>query len=127
MSAIASIGSAATAVHTMTGASPPMPAQQKMSKLFDKIDTAGNGSISSAQFQQAFRTMKPPAAFRALGSEAVYAKLDPQQTGSVSKTGFVRTMSEMSQSLRAPPATAPAQSAPGPASDAKGGRINTSA
>jgi hypothetical protein len=33
-----------------------VPPQQKMSTLFDSIDTSGSGSITQAQFQQAFQT-----------------------------------------------------------------------
>jgi len=92
---------AAGAVHTMTGPSPQWPARQKMSALFDKIDTSGKGSISSTQFANAFRTMNPPAGFAAQGASAVFAKMDPKNTGSVSRNDFVNAMSAMSQAVRA--------------------------
>jgi len=92
---------AAGAVHTMTGPSPQWPARQKMSALFDKIDTSGKGAISSTQFAKAFHTMNPPPGFAAQGASAVFAKMDPQGTGSVSRNDFVNAMSAMSQAVRA--------------------------
>ena len=76
----------------MSGASARMPPQQKMSQLFDKIDSAKSGSISQAQFGQAFNTMSPPAAIKAQGAAAIWGQLDPGGTGSVAKSDFVATM-----------------------------------
>jgi hypothetical protein len=93
----------------VSGASAGMPPQQKMSSLFDKIDTNGSGSITQAQFAQAFQTFNPPAVFQAQGASATFAALDPNGTGSVSKQDFVSGMSGMMASLRADggPSTAP--------------------
>jgi len=96
-------------LHAMSGASAGMPPQQKMSNLFDKIDSSGSGSISQAQFDQAFQTLNPPGAFQQQGSDAIFAALDPNGTGSVSKQDFVSGMSSLMASLRADggPSTAP--------------------
>ena len=97
---ISGIGSS-SAVHAMSGASTGSPPQQKMSNLFDAIDSSGSGSISESQFTQAFQTMNPPGVFQQQGSDAIFAALDPSGTGSVSKPDFVSTMSNLMVSLRA--------------------------
>ena len=84
----------------VTGASWSGPPQQKFSSLFDSIDTAGSGSITKSQFQTAFQTKSPPAAFKQLGVDAVYAQLDPKGSGQISKSTFVSVMSGLSSSLR---------------------------
>jgi Ca2+-binding EF-hand superfamily protein len=97
--AIVGVASGSTAVQTMTGPSPTMAARPKMSSLFTQIDAAGSGSITRAQFANAFQTMNPPAGFRAMGENAVYAQLDPNDSGSVSRNTFVNAMSALSHSL----------------------------
>ncbi len=89
------------ALHAVSGASYGAPPQQKMSNLFDSIDTTGSGSITQAQFEQAFQTQNPPAVFQKQGADAIFAALDPTGTGSVSKQDFVSTMSKLMVSLRA--------------------------
>lgn len=69
-----------------------MSPTQKMSDLFQKIDTGGSGSITKAQFEQAFQNTNPPAGFKAMGADAIFNKLDPNGTGSVSKQDFVNGM-----------------------------------
>jgi Ca2+-binding EF-hand superfamily protein len=103
---IAGIASS-SAIHAVSGASYGAPPQQKMSNLFDSIDTSGSGSITQAQFDQAFQTKNPPAVFQNQGADAIFASLDPSGTGSVSKQDFVSTMSGLMASLRA---DSPAQS-----------------
>lgn len=93
--------SAASGLHAVSGASSSGPPQQKMSNLFDSIDTAGSGTITQSQFQQAFQTQNPPAVFQKQGADAIFSALDPSGTGSVSKQDFVSTMSKMMVSLRA--------------------------
>ena len=88
----------------MTGASGGLPPQQKMSNLYDRIDTASAGSITKAQFQTAFDTLKPPAVFRQAGVDAVFARLDPAGSGTVSRADFIKGMQALMVSLRAPPA-----------------------
>jgi Ca2+-binding EF-hand superfamily protein len=100
-----------SAVHAVSGASSAAPPQQKMSNLFDQIDTSGSGSITQAQFNQAFQTQNPPAVFQKQGADAIFASLDPTGTGSVSKQDFVSTMSGLMASLRA---DSPAKSASQP-------------
>ena len=83
-----------------SGASVRMPPAQKMSNLFDKIDTSWSGTITKAQFEQAFQTMNPPAGIKAMGADAVFAKLDPNGTGSVSKQDFVSGMKSLMSEMR---------------------------
>ncbi len=92
---------AASGLHAVSGASSSGPPQQKMSSLFDSIDTSGNGSITQTQFDQAFQTKNPPAVFQQQGADAIFASLDPNGTGSVSKQDFVSGMSGLMASLRA--------------------------
>jgi hypothetical protein len=92
---------AAGGMHAVSGASSSGPPQQKMSSLFDSIDTAGSGSISKAQFDQAFQSKNPPAVFQQQGADAIFSSLDPGGTGQVSKQDFVATMSKLMASLRA--------------------------
>jgi len=87
-------------VQAMTGASMRMPPAQKMSNLFAQIDTSNAGSITKAQFSQAFKTMSPPAGAKAMGADAIFAKLDPNNTGSVSKQSFVDGMTQIMSQIR---------------------------
>lgn len=102
MSANLSIAGAGTsgASQIWSGASAPMSPTQKMTNLFDSIDTSGSGTISQSQFNQAFQTMGPPASFQSAGATAVWNQLDPNGTGSVSKQDFVKGMTAMMQQLR---------------------------
>lgn len=92
---------AASGMHAVSGASSSGPPQQKMSQLFNSIDTSGSGSITQAQFDQAFQTKNPPAVFQKQGADAIFAALDPNGTGSVSKQDFVSGMKQLMASLRA--------------------------
>jgi hypothetical protein len=84
----------------MSGASAGMPPQQKMTSLYNNIDTGGAGSISQQQFNQAFQTLNPPPVFQKQGADAIFAVLDPNGTGSVSRQDFVSGMSGLMASLR---------------------------
>jgi len=92
---------AASGLHAVSGASSSGPPQQKMSSLFDSIDSPGNGSITQAQFDQAFQNKNPPAVFQQQGADAIFTSLDPNGTGRVSKQDFVSGMSSLMASLRA--------------------------
>ncbi len=94
-------GAGAPAPMMMSGASPMAPPQQKMSSLYDKIDTAGAGSITKSQLEVAFQTLKPPAVFQRAGVDSVYGQLDPTGKGSVSKDDFIQGMKSLMVSLRA--------------------------
>lgn len=89
------------AASAVSGASMRTPPHQKMTNLYQQIDTSGSGSISKAQFQQAFNTLNPPAAFKNAGFDKVYNQIDPSGKGSVSQTDFVNAMKGMMASLRA--------------------------
>jgi len=92
---------AAGGMHAVSGASSSGPPQQKMSDLFDSIDTTGSGSITKSQFDQAFQSKNPPAVFQKQGADAIFAALDPSGTGSVSKQDFVSGMKQLMATLRA--------------------------
>lgn len=101
---IAAIGGAAQPP-IVSGASASAPPQTKMSNLFQGIDAGNSGSITQAQFNQAFQSQNPPAVFQAQGASAIWQQLDPNGTGSVSKQDFVNTMKQLMVSLRAEPGT----------------------
>jgi hypothetical protein len=88
-------------MHAVSGASTSGPPQQKMSDLFDSIDSSGSGSITQSQFDQAFQSRNPPAVFQQQGADAIFTALDPNGTGSVSKQDFVSGMKQLMVSLRA--------------------------
>jgi Ca2+-binding EF-hand superfamily protein len=77
-----------------------MPPQQKMTSLYNQIDTSGSGSISQSQFNQAFQKLNPPAAFKSAGATAVWNALDPSGSGQVSQQNFVNGMKNLMVSLR---------------------------
>src|SRR5664279_659073 len=97
--AIAAVGGPPN-LEIISGASGNMPPNQKMSSLFNSIDTGGAGSINQSQFNQAFQTLDPPAVFKAQGSSAIWNALDPNGTGNVSKQDFVNTMKDLMVQLR---------------------------
>lgn len=84
----------------MTGASMYMPPAQKMFDLFSQIDTSSSGSITKAQFDLAFSALNPPAGFKSMGADAVFAELDPNGTGAVSKLDFKNGMLQMMAQIR---------------------------
>lgn len=97
-----------------TGASTRMSPQQKYSNVFDQIDTAGSGTITKSQFEQAFSSLKMPPSFRRAGADSVFSQLDPNGTGSASKQNFVSGMIDQMKAMRA----SRAQSAPSSDGDA---------
>lgn len=97
---VSGVGSS-SGIHTISGASYGAPPQQKMSNLFDSIDTSGSGTITQVEFTQAFQSKNPPAVFQKQGSDAIFSALDPSGSGKVSKQDFVSTMSKLMVSLRA--------------------------
>jgi hypothetical protein len=98
---ISSVANSTNTSQIWSGASARMPASQKMSGLFDQIDSSGSGTISQAQFNQAFQTLNPPNDFKAAGATAVWSQLDPNNTGSVSKQDFISGMTAIMRQLRA--------------------------
>ena len=97
MSTIGSVSSMAGMVQpqVVSGASMRMPPSQKMANLFKQIDTNNSGTITKAQFEQAFQNLNPPPAFKAMGADAVFSKLDPTGSGSVSRQDFINGMKSM--------------------------------
>lgn len=99
-----------------SGSSPVSP-QQKISNLFQQIDSTGTGRITKAQFEQAFNKLNLPPSVKGLGLEATYSKLDPSGTGVVTKQDFIHGMeSLMTQKSAAPhkEAALDVKSAPAP-------------
>jgi len=92
--------SSVSSVHSVTGASAPMPPAKRMNDLFSRIDTAGAGSINQVQLTSAFSTQNPPLNFRAYGADRTWSALDPKGTGAVSRADFVTTMTGLMTSLR---------------------------
>jgi Ca2+-binding EF-hand superfamily protein len=84
----------------MSGASARMPPQQKMSNLFDNIDTDKSGSINKSELAGAFKSQNPPKVFQNAGVDTVWSALDPNNTGNVSKADFVTGMKSLMVSLR---------------------------
>jgi hypothetical protein len=113
-------------MHAISGASSSAPPQQKMSNLFNSIDTSGSGSISQAQFGQAFQSGNAPAVFRNQGASAIFAALDPNRTGSVSKADFVAGMSKLMVSPRADQSVGATPQPAGTQANAATGLLNIS-
>ena len=112
----AAISGLGMAPQAMTGASMRMPPSQKMSNLFSQIDTTNSGSITKSQFEQAFSSLNPPAGFKSIGADAIFAKLDPNGTGTVSKQDFTSGMTKIMSEIRQQHSNnAPASQAPAPA------------
>ena len=84
----------------VSGASGYSTPTAKMSNLYSQIDSSGSGTISQAQFNQAFATKNPPGVFKAAGATSVFKQLDPKGTGSVSQADFVTGMTGLMRSLR---------------------------
>ncbi len=112
MSAISSMRDAAipSAKSTARASEPKRAAApDSIASLYRQIDTAGTGSITRSQFQQAFANTAPPAAIKAMGVEAAFKKLDPQGTGVVTRQDFIKGMSNL---MAAVPKEAPAVNKP---------------
>ena len=92
------------------GASRQMSMNQRMGELFNKMDSAGTGSISKSQFDAAFSSLHLPTRLKTMGAAAVFSHLDPQGTGKVSQQDFVKGM----KSILAKPAGQPEKPAVDP-------------
>lgn len=73
-------------------AQPRVSPQQKLNNLFKQIDTDGKGTVTKAQFEQAFSKLNLPTSVKSLGAEATFSKLDTKHSGSISKQDFVSGM-----------------------------------
>ncbi len=83
----------------MSGASSWKSPPQKMSDLFQKVDTSNTGTITQAQFAQTFQNVNPPAAFKNMGADTVFHKLS-NGNHSVSKQDFVDGMQKLMEQAR---------------------------
>lgn len=123
----------ATMPQAKPAASKPVSPEQKLANMFQQIDTAGKGSITKAQFQEAFNKLNPPEAVKAMGADAAFSKLDTKGLGVVTKQDFVKGMESIlaqaknkdvsvkttsAPAAKAAPAPAQAQAAPMPAPSA---------
>ncbi len=79
------------AAPTSTSVSP----HQRISNLFQQIDSSGTGRITKAQFDQAFNKLNLPESVKGIGQDAAFSKLDPEGTGVVSKQEFMRGMESL--------------------------------
>ena len=89
-----------------------MTPARKMTNLFQQIDTRGSGTITQAQFKQAFAQSNPPASFKAVGADAIFSQLNPQGTGAVSQQDFVSGMTGLMRTLRGQSSAGTASSPP---------------
>ena len=109
--AISSVGMAKPS--GVSGASMQKSPSQKMANLFDTMDTNGSGAITKSQLEKAFQTQNPPPGFKAMGADAIFAKLDTNNTGSVSQADFVSGMTSLASGLRAQRQQSASSTAPG--------------
>lgn len=84
--------SGGNAPQVTSGASRMGGNSNKFVQIFQQMDTSNSGSISNAQFETAFNKTNLPAKLQAMGADAIYSKLDPNNTGSVSKQDFISGM-----------------------------------
>jgi Ca2+-binding EF-hand superfamily protein len=87
------------APQAMSGASSTASPSQKMSDVFASVTTRGSGVITQDQFNTAFNSGNTPPAFQQLGANAVFAQLDPNGTGSVSRQDFIQGMTQLMAQL----------------------------
>lgn len=92
--------SGSSGMHAVSGASAPMPPSQKMSILFDSIDTSGSGTITKSQLESAFSSQQPTRGFKAAGADAIWNQLDPSGSGSITKQQFVQGMTSLMSHFR---------------------------
>lgn len=71
-----------------------------LTQAFQSIDAANTGSISKAQFESAFQHMKMPPALKAMGADALFAKMDTNGTGSISKQDFINGIKSLAPKAR---------------------------
>lgn len=112
MSTISNVN--ASMPRVMSGASSRMSPHQKMTNLFQQMDNNNSGLITQAQFVQTFQNTNPPVAFKNMGADAVFNKLNQNGSGSVSKQDFVAGMTKLmeqvrNQSISGTTASSPAQ------------------
>jgi Ca2+-binding EF-hand superfamily protein len=68
--------------------------EQKLSKAFDKIDSAGAGKISKSQFTATFNSLKLEGS-TPQDAQNLWSKIDPKGTGLASKKEFIAAMSAL--------------------------------
>jgi len=85
-------------------------ASQTIAAAFAALDTANAGFITEPQLAQAFASLQLPANIDALGPEGIFAKLDPNFTGQISKSDFVSGLTTLAVTLTTDPATPSAPS-----------------
>jgi hypothetical protein len=73
----------------VSGASKRGSKSHGLADLFKSVDSTGSGSITKSQLQSALPNLKLPSSVKSLGADAIFGKLDPNNTGSVSPQDFV--------------------------------------
>lgn len=86
---------AASMPKVVAGGASSVSSQQKISNLFQQIDSSGNGRITKEQFEQAFNKLNLPASVKDVGPEAAFSKLDPKGSGVVTKQDFIHGMATL--------------------------------
>lgn len=73
--------------HSKSGASGGQPSPTSLGTLFDKT-TGGQNAMSKDQFHSLFSSGNTPSSFQGQGP-GLYASLDPNNTGQISRQSFV--------------------------------------
>src|SRR5579864_2527322 len=81
MSAVSGLGGSASSYYANA-------VQQLQQRLFSKIDANGDGSVTKSELEQAVTK----AGGTTTGADALYATLDPNNTGSVSEQQFAQNL-----------------------------------
>ncbi len=69
-----------------------------LSRFFDKIDTSNSGYITDQELSQAYSTVSPlPSPLSETSADAIFAQLDPNQTGRIPKDAFIEAMQQLAQ------------------------------
>ncbi len=84
----------------MSGASSRMSPNQKMTNLFQQMDSNNSGLITQAQFAQTFQNANPPVAFKDMGADSVFNSLNQNGSNGVSKQDFVDGMTKLMAQVR---------------------------
>ena len=87
-------------MQAMTGASARQPLSQRYNAIFSQLTTPGSGTVTRAQFTQAFSSLNAPASFQSMGSNSIFSALDPTNTGAFSRQSFIQGMLQLSASLK---------------------------
>lgn len=94
------LGRGMQAVSGASGSRSGKSLDKALTRAFQSIDSANTGSISKAQFESAFQNMKMPPALKAMGADALFAKMDTNGTGNISKQDFINGIKSLAPKTR---------------------------